>query len=179
MPTIKNRIEAFLPEAHEAEAQGWRPPECEQVLVVHRKPRQYVAPNWQRIMPILLAKFAQTFLAARIEALERDVEALRKRLDQVGSSRSIIAPIETFAPEPYEATKPFHVVVEPVDDEFIATLFDANINASGDTAEESVSNLKDIMLTLFERLQREPQGKLGSGPARQLSVLKSLVRKQP
>jgi hypothetical protein len=44
---------------------------------------------------------------------------------------SIIVPIVTFAPEPFDIIKEIPVVVQPTDDEFSATFFDANINTQG------------------------------------------------
>jgi predicted RNase H-like HicB family nuclease len=179
MPLIKNRIESFVAERSEAEAEGWPAGACKRDLPLHRLTRRTVMQEWERVIPLVLAKFAQALLASRVENLEREVEALRARLDKGGAQRSIIVPIESFAPEPFEVIKPFHVVVEPADGEFIASLYDANINASGETEEEAVADLKDMMLTLFERLQQEPEQALGVGPKRQLAVLKSLVRKHP
>jgi predicted RNase H-like HicB family nuclease len=176
MLLTKNRIEPFRAEPSEVEANDW-PIACGHDQPLHRVTQRTVMQEWERVIPLVLAKFAQALLASRVENLEREVEALRARLDQGGAQRSIIVPIESFAPEPFELIKPFHVVVEPADGEFIASLYDANINASGETEEEAVANLKDMMLTLFERLQQEPERDLGVGPTRQLAVLKSLVRK--
>jgi predicted RNase H-like HicB family nuclease len=94
-------------------------------------------------------------------------------------ARSIIVPIETLEPEPYELVRPVHVVVQPEEDSYVATFFDANVNASGETQQDAVANLKDMLVTLFERLEKEPRTNLGKGPALQLAVLRSILRRKP
>ena len=87
-------------------------------------------------------------------------------------------PIETFDPEPFELRRPLSVVVQGSGTGFVASLFDANINASGETAQDAVANLKDLILALFIRLRREPIENLGKGPARQRAVLEGLLRRK-
>jgi hypothetical protein len=87
------------------------------------------------------------------------------------SAGTFVVPIETFDPEPFGLRRPVSVVVQPSGDSFVASLFDANINASGETAHYAVANLKDLILALIIRLRKEPKERLGKGPARQLAVL--------
>ena len=89
----------------------------------------------------------------------------------------LIVPISTFAPEPFEIIKPFSVVVQPVEGSFVATLFDANIGASGETPEDAVQNLKDIVLNALVVLE-EREHQLGREPKRQLAVLRSLISRR-
>ena len=51
--------------------------------------------------------------------------------------------------------------MEPVDDEFVATFYDANINASGDTREDAVENLKDVLVNTFRRYSELGENQLG------------------
>ena len=88
-----------------------------------------------------------------------------------------VVPVTTFAPEPFEVIRPFSVVIQPNGDDFIATFFDANINASGETQEEAFAALKDVLLTTFQLLQRRPDSQLGPGPRRQRAVLAAVIRK--
>ena len=94
------------------------------------------------------------------------------------SAGTFVIPIETFDPEPFELRRPVSVVIHPSGDSFVASLFDANINASGQTAQDAVANLKDLILALYIRLGKEPKEKLGQGPARQLAVLEGLLRRK-
>ena len=60
----------------------------------------------------------------------------------------------------------------------IASFFDANIHASGDTEEEAFRNLKSLILDTFDSLSAEPAHRLGPEPTRQLAVLRQFVRKK-
>ena len=56
------------------------------------------------------------------------------------------------------------VVVRPIDDEYLATLFDANLGMTGDTAEEAIANLKATIVDTFE-LFEENEAALGRSPS--------------
>ncbi len=90
----------------------------------------------------------------------------------------IMVPIATFAPDPYEATRPMLVVVQPSEGGFTASLFDANIHSAGDTEEEAVRNLKSLILDVFDNLSTEAPENLGPQPRRQLAVLQEFIRKR-
>ena len=68
------------------------------------------------------------------------------------------------------------VVIQPLGDEHLATFFDANINASGETQEEAFANLKDVLLGTFQMLERMAESQLGPGPKRQRAVLIECIR---
>jgi hypothetical protein len=95
--------------------------------------------------------------------------------EKVRDLGAITVPVSTLAPEPYEVLRQFEIIVRPEEDSFVATLFDAGIHASGETRQDAVTNLKDMMIGLFETL---PARKLAEGPARQLAVLRELIRKK-
>ena len=90
--------------------------------------------------------------------------------------QTAVIPITTLAPEPYQILRDISVVVEPADDGFNATFFDANIGTAGDTQEEAVSNLRSLILDTFEYLASEPTETLGPEPARQLAVLRVFLK---
>jgi len=89
----------------------------------------------------------------------------------------LVVPISTFAPEPFEVVKDFSVVVQPAEESFVATLFDANIGASGETPEDALQNLKDTLLNAFTILEARAN-QLGREPKRQLAVLRSLIARR-
>ena len=64
---------------------------------------------------------------------EKEIVSLRERIGALEHSQPLIVPIETFAPEPYDPIRPFHVVLQPHEEEYIASFFDANLSASGET----------------------------------------------
>lgn len=88
-----------------------------------------------------------------------------------------VVPITTFAPEPFEVRRPMSAVIQPLGDEHLATFFDANINASGETQEEAFANLKDVLLGTFQMLERMSETQLGPGPKRQRAVLVECIRR--
>jgi predicted RNase H-like HicB family nuclease len=88
---------------------------------------------------------------------------------------TIVIPIATLAPEPYELVRAIPVVVQPAGGEFIASFFDANISTAGDTQEEAVANLRSLLLDMFEYLESEPPEALGPEPTRQLGVLRAFL----
>lgn len=111
----------------------------------------------------------------RLQRLEDDIAELKRQISRQSSLR---VPIQSFAPEPFELIKPFDVIVQPSDDEYLASFFDANINASGCTETDAVANLKSLMTVLFERFLSLPPSKLGPGPSRQLAVLKEFIKRK-
>lgn len=118
-----------------------------------------------------LVDFQQTIL--------RNTSELLRGLKELALARaaSIIVPISTLAPEPFDLVRDINAVVQPVDRGFTATFFDANISTSGDTQEEAVSNLKSLIVEIFEDLESELPEKLGPEPSRQLRVLKEFLRR--
>ena len=90
----------------------------------------------------------------------------------------VCVPISTFAPEPFEVITPFSVVVQPDDEGYVATLFHADISSSGDTQEEAVANLKDLVLMIFRDFEHEEDDKLGPAMVRQKRALMSLIRRR-
>ena len=100
-------------------------------------------------------------------------------LNRVVQTPSIMVPISTLAPEPYTLVRDIPCLIQPTDGGFVATFFDANISASGDTQQEALENLKALLVDIFDDLVSEPNDKLGPEPKRQLEVLKTLIRRQP
>ena len=112
----------------------------------------------------------------RVGILEKVVLELRHSLMELASRQTITVPITSLAPEPLTLRHPIFVVVQPEGDEFSATFFDANINASGDTQTEAVDNLKEILVSAYRRLSDLGESRLGPGPRKQLAVLRTVIR---
>lgn len=112
----------------------------------------------------------------RVGILEKVVLELRHSLAELASRQTFTVPIVSLAPEPLTLRQPIFVVVQPEGDEFSATFFDANINASGDTQTEAVDNLKEILVSTYRRFSTLGEDKLGPGPRKQLAVLQSVIK---
>lgn len=109
---------------------------------------------------------------------EIELAELEKRLSRCEDALShlpTVIPLSSFAPEPIELLKPIDVVVQPDDDFFVATFFDANINASGESQLEAFEMLKSMIASTF-RLLCEQEAVLGDEPKRQLAVLRQFIR---
>jgi len=91
------------------------------------------------------------------------------------NSPSVVVPITTLEPEPFDLLRSIPVVVQPTDDGYLATFFDANIGMTGDTREESVANLRLLLVEVFEELERE-ESQLGPQLVRQLAVLRIFMK---
>jgi len=169
------------PEKFTEEGLWDEPSECMQRLWL--KAESSVPANWAEIGLLLMGTFREQlakkwYQLALIEGFEREILLLKRRCDNLERTAPVIVPLESFAPEPYEVVKPLHVVVRLQDDQYIASFFDANISASGDTQYEAVVNLKDIIIGTFEILTTTDEQRLGPGPLRQREVLTEFVRKK-
>jgi predicted RNase H-like HicB family nuclease len=114
--------------------------------------------------------------AARLQVVEREILVLKERVAELEHSACVSVPVTTFAPEPYEVVDPFHAVIQPQGDEYMASFYEANLSASGATREEALANLKDIVVGTFEILTEHDPEELGPGPASELAVLRRFVR---
>jgi len=92
------------------------------------------------------------------------------------SASQVNVPIQSLAPEPYEVIRPFIAVVRQQDDEYVATFFDANLSASGETEAEAIMNLKDIVVATYELLIAHDRETLAPGEGRTMDVLQVFIR---
>ena len=113
--------------------------------------------------------------ALRLQKLEEEVQDLKRRLTDAAGARLVVA---TLAPAPYEVIQEIPVWVRPEDDSYVASFVDGNVNASGETVNDAVDNLKDVMTALLESLGSLSKRRLGKGPARQLAALRAFIRKK-
>jgi hypothetical protein len=127
----------------------------------------------ERLMDAVLAGLRG---AARLEALEKEVLLLRERVAKLEVAAPVCVMVDTLVPEHYELKKPFHVLIEPTGEEYVASFLDANLSASGDTQAEALHNLKDIVIGSYEILSRHDPSELGPGPTRELAVLKEFLK---
>jgi predicted RNase H-like HicB family nuclease len=112
----------------------------------------------------------------RIATLEDQLEQLRQVCKNAADG-PLVVPVSTFAPQPFAVLQEFSVVVRPEDGVFVATLFDANLGSAGDTPEEAVANLKDLIIMVFEDFESKKDHELGPMIVGQKAVLMSLMRR--
>jgi len=169
------------PEVEEETEKMWSyPPECPVVTRTMR--REPIAEEWSEEIGELIETFrddlSERLHEERFIFLQNEVELLKQRCSRLEELSPILVPIQSLAPEPYEIIKPFHAVVKVQDDQYIATFFDSNISASGDTQTEAIFNLKDIIVGTFEILSETSSNELGPGPAQQKKVLQEFISKK-
>jgi len=109
-------------------------------------------------------------------ALQASVRQLSKRVAQLEECVSRNVVIHTLAPEPYELVKPISALLRRQGDEWVASFHEAAVSASGETEEQALWNLKDLILLTYETLAEYPPERLGPLPTRQLAVLRALIR---
>jgi predicted RNase H-like HicB family nuclease len=189
---MADRLKAVLP-SKSRELQSWadEPEEHEQLEGLGQIFRSCVATDTIHSGPVLpenIANFSEllanysAYVNLMIERrwhmtlTDRVLSDLRCRVQHLENRQTLVVPVETLADETFELIRPFSVVVEPAGDEFTATLYDANVSASGETTDEAVSNLKDMLLETLELF--DTGVKLGAAMQKQKAVLKSLVRQK-
>lgn len=111
------------------------------------------------------------------ERFSRGPTGLGGALGDSGTTGSALVPITTLAPEPFDLLREVPVVVQRTDDGYLATFFDANIGMTGDTQAEAVSNLRLLLVDVFDELETD-EARLGPQTARQLAVLRTFMRRR-
>jgi predicted RNase H-like HicB family nuclease len=160
---------------------GWQP--CPFVLANPFQGSSEVVTGWETAVAKLLATWGTQYehtlqTDLRFNLLEKVVVQLKNRISRLESKTSVLVPIQMFDSMEFSVQHPFLAVVQPDEDGFNATFFDANIGTSGDTQDEAVANLKDLILITFEQFESlEHENKLGPEPARQLSVLRKVIKR--
>lgn len=117
--------------------------------------------------------------AFRLEQIETQMGAMSERIDALQAASSLIVPISTFAPEPFEVAKTIMVVLEFTGDDYNASFVDANVNASGCNEAEAIDNLKENLLSRFAYLDAQPAEKLAKPLQKQIAILREFIRRKP
>jgi len=110
------------------------------------------------------------------------VVALESDEPETGCSASEIVWLTmlTSLPDPaLRLVRPIRAIVERLDsDNYVAEAPDAEVSASGDTADEAIRNLEDMVAATFGHFSMVPRQRLGRIPARQLRVLQHHIRRR-
>ena len=119
----------------------------------------------------------EEYLQRTYEWLESQLSLfVKEKVSRLEQKTPVVVPIVSLAPEPYEVTTPFHVIVRGLDEEFVATFYDAQISASGATETEAVANVKDMIVATLEILLEHEDEALARGASRQREILQSFFR---
>ncbi len=168
---VMNRIKPFCdPDESTSEETPWF---TEQLTASVSQP---VQADWQAKVKSAFEQLAAKAGGDRLARVEKELLELKENCNVLRDRQSIVVPVNSLDPEPYELLKGFMAVVQPEDESFVATFFDANINASGETQADAIENLKDVLITTFQSLENETR--LGRGAARRLAILRTIMRKK-
>jgi hypothetical protein len=105
------------------------------------------------------------------ESLQIAAADLMKRC----ADASTIVPIQSLEPYPLQVIRPILVVVQPDDDAFLASWFDANANGSGDTELEAIDMLKHVIARNYYLYSREEE-RLSDDLRRRLAVMRDFLK---
>lgn len=164
-------------------AEGFHPVECDAPLF-GKSPSQRTGSEKSEAVTLEALQLVTSFQADLVEvwtdvlsteALAKEVLILKDRVDQLERVGCGTMCIHSLAPEPHILKQPIPASVRLSDDAYIASFYDANLAASGDTPEEAVMNLKDVIIAAYETLSELKQEQLDPGPSRQLAVLKEFI----
>lgn len=113
-----------------------------------------------------------------VQQVRQELETLKTQIAELRQRQVLRILVTTFTPDPFEVLRPFEVIVEPCDGEYVASFYDGNINASGDTPTEAYANLKDMIIGTYELFVDMDEEELGPEPLRQLAVLREVMRER-
>jgi hypothetical protein len=122
-----------------------------------------------------IAEKAQTAYDDRLSMLEREVEALAHHVHELRQIQPLVVPVVAINSNKIRLKKAFFIVVQRDEDDYLATFFDANISASGESDVEAVDALKEIMIAKYLKFLELGPEKLGREPTRQLEILKAVM----
>jgi hypothetical protein len=105
------------------------------------------------------------------ESLQAEAADLKKR----STDGSVIVPIQSLEPYPLRVLCPILAVVQFDNDAFLASWFDANANASGDTELDAIDMLKHVIAQNFCLYSREEE-KLGDDLRKRLAVMRDFLK---
>lgn len=146
-------------------------------------PTNPLEPLRQRVRDALLVQFGMkgqespTLLTSRVAFVEQQLKQLRADMTAPAGVQPFIVPITTLVPEPFELIRDIPAVVEPTGDDFLATFYDANVSASGETPTEAVANLKDLLISKYDLLDSLSDAQLAPHMKRQRDVLRTIMRR--
>ncbi|MDZ4820182.1 MAG: hypothetical protein SGJ20_14535 [Planctomycetota bacterium] len=108
----------------------------------------------------------------KIAALESTIVAIQHQI----ANGPITIPIQSLNDDQLVVIKEILAVVQEDEGAFVATFFDANINASGDSQIEAVEMLKEMLASSY-RLFVNREQELGTRPRQQLATLRKHIAK--
>jgi hypothetical protein len=111
-----------------------------------------------------------------LNTLKKDVAGLVRQIKKLKETPiTSAATINTLATFGLTVRKPIPIIIQGCGEDFSASFLDANIGATGDTAQEAFHNLCDILAAKYSLFESLPGERLGREPARQFAVMREFI----
>lgn len=112
----------------------------------------------------------QTAVDARLLEFEH-------RLQRIEESGGVSIAIATLGESTVRLLRPVPVTIRFNGDDFIASFFDANIHASGETEQEAFDGLREMLIGTFTLLDSHDSSSLSNEMQRSLRVLRQFIER--
>lgn len=123
-------------------------------------------PEWEDRLSAAVDEITEKLeLTFRLNELEYAVEELYKR------SASFQVVLRSMKPHGGRLIKDMNIAVRPEEDGWVASFFDANVHASGETEIGAIDNLKSMIVDYLDQLSELPKEALGLEMRRCYEVL--------
>ncbi len=120
------------------------------------------------------------FVAAdpRVDALKKDVEALKNKISKFyeDTPRIANATISSLPTDNYELMVPLNVILKMYNDETIAIYPELELYGEGTNEMEALNDLKDEIIDLLEDLDGVPDSNLGADPTAWKKILNTILK---
>jgi len=127
-------------------------------------------PEWREKLGAAVDEITDKLqIAFRLSHLENTINELAQ------GANGFQTVIRSLSPHNGTLRRDMHVVVRPVDSDWVASFFDGNVHASGQTEIEAIDNLKSMLLDYFEELSELPHEALGVEMRRCYDVLSEYI----
>ena len=115
-----------------------------------------------------------------LTSIRLELAAVKRIVLQLGiakdsANESSAASISSLGVPHLVVKKPIPVVISGKDDDYVASFFDANISAGGDTPQEAFGNLREILVAKIDLFNSLPPEKIGREPTKQFATIREFV----
>lgn len=128
------------------------------------------SPNWKEDLSSAVAEISEKLeQQLRLNRLEDEVVQL------AGQARSFRVTISNLFPYRAKLRKAIEANVRPSNDSWVASFFDANVHASGETEIDALDNLKGMLVDMLQSLTKIERSRLSRELQRTLEVLSNSI----
>jgi len=97
----------------------------------------------------------------------------------IATPSSIALSIAELGEPGYRLLKSIPITIQIEEGAYLASFFEANVHASGDTDQEAYENLRSMVLDTFDSLEKRTDSELATGAQHQRRVLVAYIARVP